>query len=139
MILAIGRAERFSPNSVEKDAAILEGVADVLRHDGYVVETVGETALQPGSVAEACLSMGRLPQTLAYLTQMQARGSVVVNSPAGVDLCCNRRRLTEALRMAGVRWPLPKAATAIGSKEAAEWPRAVTTCSLRPPRPTSPW
>lgn len=102
MILAIGRAERFSPNSVEKDAAILEGVADVLRHDGYVVETVGETALQPGPVAEACLSMGRLPQTLAYLTQMQARGSVVVNSPAGIDLCCNRRRLTEALRMAGV-------------------------------------
>lgn len=102
MILAIGRAERFSPNSVEKDAAILDGVADVLRRGGYVVETVSETELSRNAVAEAYLSMGRLPETLSLLAAREAAGAIVVNSPAGVDLCCNRRRLNGVLRLAGV-------------------------------------
>ena len=42
MILAIGRAERYSPNSVDKDAAILRCVADALRQDGFDVETTAD-------------------------------------------------------------------------------------------------
>ena len=102
MILAIGRAERFSPNSVDKDAAILRCVADALRLRGHDVETISETAVGRGVEAGAYLSMGRLPQTLAMLAGREARGALVVNSARGVALCCNRRRLTEALRLGGV-------------------------------------
>ncbi len=102
MILAIGRAERFSPNSVGKDAAILGCVADALRERGHDVETISETAVGRGIEADAYLSMGRLPQTLALLDGREARGAVVVNSARGVALCCNRRRLTDELRLGGV-------------------------------------
>lgn len=102
MILAVGRAERFSPNSVEKDAAILESVVNVLRKHGHAVETVSETALGQCPDAVAYLSMGRLPETLRLLALRSAAGALVVNSPSAVALCCNRRLLTDSLRRGGV-------------------------------------
>ena len=43
-VLMIQRAEVFSPNSVEKDLAILEAVAQRLRSKGCEVSLVSETA-----------------------------------------------------------------------------------------------
>ena len=102
MILAIGRAERYSPNSVDKDAAILRCVADALRQKGFDVETTAETDFGGGIGADAYLSMGRAARTLEQLTGLEEKGAVVVNGTAGVALCCNRRRLTEVLRRGGV-------------------------------------
>lgn len=112
-ILAIGRATRFSPNSVEKDAAILERVSSELMYAGYDIDFLDETELDtamPGVMSDgalpmACVSMGRSPQALQWLSDLEAADIAVVNSPASVALCCNRRRLTELFRCASV--PVP--------------------------------
>lgn len=103
--MAIGRDECFSPNSVDKDAAILDCVSDALRQEGYDIATVSETALGRDAVVEAYVSMGRSARTLDLLGDKEASGAVVMNSAAGVALCCDRRRLTDVLRRAGV--PVP--------------------------------
>ena len=100
--MAIGRAERYSPNSVDKDAAILRCVADALRQDGFDVETTAEADFCGGSGADVYLSMGRAARTLEQLAELEGKGAIVVNGTAGVALCCNRRRLTEVLRQGGV-------------------------------------
>lgn len=105
MILAIGRAERYSPNCVDKDAAILEGVSQMLIHEGYDVRIVGEESVWPVGVAFAYISMGRRKETLARLALEERRGAVVVNTAESVALCCNRKLLTERLRLGGV--PVP--------------------------------
>ena len=66
----IQRAPQFSPNSVEKDKAILDAVAERLLARGHQVESIveGESCL---SVADAIFTMGRLPGTLAALKQLQ--------------------------------------------------------------------
>lgn len=104
-IYAISRAERFSPNSVDRDAAVLDSVSGVLRRYGYDVETVCETAFAGCGDAVACLSMGREKTTVAALREIEARGVVVINGARGVETCCNRR-LVNCL-MAGAGIPLP--------------------------------
>lgn len=101
-IVAISRAERFSPNSVEKDAAILESVVKELRDKGCDVALKKETELKDNVGATLFLSMGRLPSTLSLLSERQDSGAAVVNSAASVELCCNRRRLNDVLAAAGV-------------------------------------
>lgn len=111
-ILAVYRAERFSPNSIEKDAAVMRCVCDELTRRGYSIEAVSESehdglAGVSGDVA-CCISMGREDSTLRLLGNWAGdTGRPVVNEPAGVALCCNRRRLTELLDRAGI--PLPAA------------------------------
>lgn len=105
-ILAIGRAERYSPNSVGKDAAILACVCYELTRAGYVVETISETQL--GEIMpdiRICLTMGRNPKTLELLDAASQRGVTVINSPESVRLCCHRRELDAVLRRAGVSVP----------------------------------
>ena len=50
-VLMIQRAARFSPNSVEKDLAILEAVAGRLRGEGHEVSVVSEGALREGMLS----------------------------------------------------------------------------------------
>ena len=126
--LLIGRAEVFSPNSADKDRAILRAVAQRLQGRGWTVDELSEEALVPASLewarqesagrarpvgadsnralsaptaphpspapykrqmpeADICLSMGRLPATLAWLRLSEAEGRRVVNSPRGVERC----------------------------------------------------
>lgn len=111
-ILAVYRAERFSPNSIERDAAVLRCVCDEFTRRGYCVDTVDEKSLEnmthagiSGDVA-CCVSMGREVSTLRLLSRWAGEsGKPVVNTPAGVALCCNRRKVTETLCRAGI--PLP--------------------------------
>ena len=86
MVLAILRAEQFSPNSVEKDKAIMMAVVERLRSQSYTVEVVSEDLLSTVKARkpELVLSMGRLPETLCWLKTLDAR---VVNSPEGVARC----------------------------------------------------
>lgn len=106
MIIAIGRARRFSPNSVSKDAAILEGVVGALSQQGYCVKTFSEET--PDDVeAQVYLSMGRERRMLERLATAESRGAVTINSAASVALCCNRHRLFDVLHKEGI--PVPEA------------------------------
>ena len=85
-ILAIHRAPCFSPNSVEKDHAIMAAVAEHLRrHDMRVVETSEVNGLDAEGESPVCiLSMGRLLETLQWLAR---QGCPVINHPEAVGRC----------------------------------------------------
>ena len=85
-ILAIHRAPCFSPNSVEKDRAIMAAVAERLRrHDLRVIETSEADGLDAEGESPVCiLSMGRLPETLQWLARQGCR---IVNRPEAVARC----------------------------------------------------
>ena len=44
-ILAVSRAEQFSPNSVERDRAIFQAVTDRLQRQGHEIRLVSEDRL----------------------------------------------------------------------------------------------
>ena len=99
IILAIQRAECYSPNSVEKDLAILHAVGERLEARGLAVEYVTEDSLADGAlpVASAYLSMARSAHVLDLLKAAEAEGRLVMNSPQGVE-ACTRSRVEKAMR-----------------------------------------
>lgn len=100
MVVGIARAEKFSPNSVDKDRAILEAV--MARLNGIVV---GEDAFCDSPVDACCyVSMARLPQTLAMLKEKENGGATVLNPGHGVE-SCRRDILETVMRAEGI--PLP--------------------------------
>lgn len=105
MILAVSRAECFSPNSVGKDAAILREVSDILRRNGHNVGMISEESLSDGVEAGVCLSMARSRKALETLRRKEAAGVAVINSVPAVEACCNRRLATRLMAEAGVRVP----------------------------------
>lgn len=102
-VLAILRAERFSPNAVDNDAAILAAVVERLRRRGFQTATVGEDEIArlpqacPGGdtpwAADAILTMGRRPDVLAWL-ESQA-DTLVINRPEAIARC--RRSVVERI------------------------------------------
>lgn len=102
----IQRAPQFSPNSVEKDKAILDAVAERLQARGHQVESIveGKSCLP---AADAIFTMGRLPETLAALKQLQ--GIKIINSPKGIENCA-RHHLETIMEQIGVPMP-PKEGT----------------------------
>ncbi len=106
-ILAIRRAERYSPNSVGKDAAILEDVSRTLRSMGMTVDMASEEECRKDSLAHhnVYVSMGRDPKTLEWLEEQERHGATVINSSESVGLCCQRTKLNDTLRQLGI--PLP--------------------------------
>ncbi len=105
MILAVKRAERYSPNSVEKDAAIMESVAERLRRKGHCIVIANEDRLSEDISVDTYVSMARSNRALATLKKRSDEGVLVVNNPSGVVLCNDRRQLTERLRQGGVNVP----------------------------------
>ena len=106
-ILMIQRAERFSPNSVEKDKAILMAVADCLQQRGCEVEIVSEDAGLSeisGNIGDIRIiySMARLPETLSWLRTLQ--DVRIVNAPEAIDNCA-RTRLQSIMECIGT--PIP--------------------------------
>lgn len=98
-LISIYRAERYSPNSVERDKAIMDAVCEKLstRYTIYKIreediETEGmplmqrlADAHQPHSSAPLLvLSMARSRKALDILTQMEAEGARVINRPQAV-------------------------------------------------------
>lgn len=83
----IQRARRFSPNSVEKDLAILEAVASRLRGEDHEVAVVSEESFQEGVLPQydVIFTMGREPETLDTLKRLQ--GVRIINTPQGVENC----------------------------------------------------
>ena len=95
-VIAIYRDPRFSPNSVEKDRAILDAVLKSLAsfwEEGLQTLTLDEANLEfEGYKLEAwteqpptcILSMGRLPSTLQWLSRQPG---LIVNRPEAVARC----------------------------------------------------
>lgn len=102
-VIGIAREERFSPNSVAKDRAILEAVVQrfrgVVLSEADLLEEIA-TAERRGeayqlSDADLYLSMARGERLLALLKEKEVQGRVVVNPTVGVETC--RRSRLEAL------------------------------------------
>lgn len=86
-VLAILRAECFSPNSVERDRSIMMALVRRLQGRGCTVQVISEEELPHDintSVLDLVLSMGRLPETLAWLKTLRIP---VINDPLGVERC----------------------------------------------------
>lgn len=128
--LLIYRAREFSPNSVDKDCAILEAVGALLRSHGDSVRFVSEEALGTAGNADIILSMGRLPSTLAVLRQHESAGARVVNSAYGVERCA-RRCIDRLMRGNGI--PAARAVDVTGIRDAACGGGSRTACDVITP------
>ncbi len=100
-VLAIYRAEIFSPNSKEKDTAILEAVSEVLRSEGHKVKGVREDDFLGSEDVDLILSMGRRIKTLNTLKKKQSEGLIVINSPESV-LASARSKVDHLMRLNGI-------------------------------------
>ncbi len=118
MILAVGRAEKYSPNSIDKDAAILNSVCrEFRRQSGQETTIISETMLYNTDSDDGCkalvltekadciISMARSKEAMEILGRRETEGTPVINAPMGVVLACNRRKQTEVLRSGGVSVP----------------------------------
>ena len=103
-VLMIQRAPQFSPNSVEKDLAILEAVAARLSVQRHEVSVVSEDSLHAIVNADVIFTMGRLSETQQTLKKLS--GCRIINVPVGIENCA-RCRL--AAIMAQVGTPVPPA------------------------------
>lgn len=104
-IVGVSRSEIFSPNSVAKDARIMEQVAAGLRQLGHTVLLMSEeefVKIQPE--ADLIFTMARADVTLQILEKYQHEGCKVVNSVEGIRHSI-RKPLTELLQEAGVPMP----------------------------------
>ena len=104
-ITAIRRAPRFSPNSVEKDAAILEAVCRHLKMNGCIIHEYEEDEINSLGTSQFFLTMGRSTRLLDMLSVPERDGAIVVNSTASIRLCCYRAKLEVKLREAGITLP----------------------------------
>ena len=100
-VLAVFRDARFSPNSVDRDRAVLESVA---RRLGADVVLVDESSLDHLENYDVILSMGRLPRTLELLKEAEAVGAKVINSGFAVKRC---RRSSLEILMRENKIPMP--------------------------------
>ncbi len=97
-IAGIGRAARFSPNSVERDADILRSVMALLEEENEVFLLNEEVLAAEGCEAVDCIfSMARSPEALEMLAACEARGVRVINSACSL-LRLNRRNLLALCR-----------------------------------------
>lgn len=100
-VLAIYRAEKFSPNSVEKDKAIMDAVCTRLNGMGHATATVKEENFSECGDAGLILTMGRLDSTLKRLENRQQQGALIINSPEGVRACA-RANIDHVMRSNGI-------------------------------------
>lgn len=105
MIIAIKRAKRFSPNSEDKDARILQTTCDLLKDSGFDVRVVSEEGFKLQEGVDAYISMARSEEAL---NELQKAGDVpVFNSPEAVLRCQNRREMLNFLHKEGFNIPFP--------------------------------
>lgn len=100
-ILFIKRAEKYSPNSVERDAAIMAAVQSELERMGHTTTLMRETDFVHRSIETlrsypACFHMARSAQALALLEQMQLAGCQIWNCPKALQAITRRMLLQTA-------------------------------------------
>lgn len=96
-VIGIQRAEKFSPNSVEKDRAILEAV--VSHFNGKIISEEDNNlsdfalSIKPDMV----FTMARDGRTLDLLDELEEKGTKVINPAEGVRNC-QRSRLDKLMK-----------------------------------------
>ena len=106
MIVAIKRAKRFSPNSEDKDARILEYLCDLLRQSGFDIRIMDEDDFRLQTDADAYISMARSEKALVELSLSEVP---VINTVKSVfEYCQNRGVQTVHLAACGFNVPEPK-------------------------------
>ncbi len=103
MIVAIKRAKRFSPNSEDKDARILEYLCDLLRQSGFDIRIMDEDDFRLQSDADAYISMARSEKALVELSLSKVPVINTVKSVFGY--CQNRGYQTVHLAACGFNVP----------------------------------
>ena len=98
-IAFIGRAARFSPNSVGKDMAILAAVRQQLSACGFACDDIVIEDVPTADIAasDAYVSMGRRQDTLNWLGTYERRNIPVVNCTTRVMICNQRTLLMQVL------------------------------------------
>lgn len=97
-VLLIQRAERFSPNAIDKDYAILDAVGEHLHRRGVGVKHIKEESLT--SIPEsAALHMCRSRRALQFLRES---GQQVINVPSAVEICNSRHQIDAIMRLHGI-------------------------------------
>ena len=94
-VLKVYRAERFSPNSVDKDRAIIDATGLLLSERGFTVTGINENDLDKSSEADIYLTMSRSSKALEILKKKEAEGRLIINSPDGIKAC--KRSTTDRL------------------------------------------
>jgi len=105
-VLMIQRAERFSPNAVEKDKRILTAVGNRLAADGWRVSYQKEEDVEAtGSLPftpDVVFTMARSASVLSVLQAAEDRGVRVINSVASVRMCNSRSETDRVMRRNGL-------------------------------------
>lgn len=102
-ILAIYRAERFSPNAADRDRAIMDAACDIIEKEGEhsIVRLTEEVFAGKGigtTCPDAIIHMARSREALLKLQEMERKtGTEVVNSPSRL-LNMSRSAIEKAMR-----------------------------------------
>ena len=105
--LGIGRSPRFSPNSVSRDDAILQAVAQELGRMGHVVNCVCEDDSRLPDGADGSFNMARREDVLKRLMLAEEDGVRVLNSASAL-LKASRSALTSLFQQSGIPVPYTK-------------------------------
>ena len=104
-IIGISRGNKYSPNLVCNDAAIMREVAERLRSKGCTVTIYTETDfVEKGIEGDYLFDMARDGATILRLQQLEKAGALVVNSGFGIANCV-RLPMTEILVGNGIPHP----------------------------------
>ena len=102
----IARSVEFSPNHESNDAAIIRLTREAIEDRGYRVQMVSEDELPTVTVqAPVVFHMCQGPRSMAWLSQLEEQGKLLINSHAAVRNCY-RTYMTE--RFAEARIPFPR-------------------------------
>ena len=107
-IIAVRRAPRFSPNSVDRDDAILRAVCEELQQRMSLTANIpvideDDFAKAPAK-AKVYVTMARSEAALQTLTRKTEEGALCINSAMGVRQC-QRVLLTELMRYYHIPMP----------------------------------
>lgn len=100
-VVKVYRAERFSPNSADRDRAIIDAVGSLLASRRCTIEGINEDMLDANDAADIFISMARTPRALGILRRKEAEGCTVVNRPDGVAACM-RSNIDRLMRSHGL-------------------------------------
>lgn len=107
-IIAVRRAPRFSPNSVDRDDAILNTVCEALQQKlslSHPIPVIDEDNFAKApAMAKVYVTMARSAAALQALTRKTDQGALCVNSAMGVRHC-QRTLLTELMRYHHIPMP----------------------------------
>lgn len=124
-ILGISRSPRFSPNSVDRDAAIFAAVSNKLQRRGHDVYVINEDLFVAVDLSEFDLvySMARGRDVLEVLAQAELESHLRVVNSAQALLKATRHELVNKLEQGGI----PQPRTQVLSLNADGFPTEVCT------------